>query len=534
MDQILYNGDITTMDANCPRAQAVLIRDGRYVLVGDDQTVLSAAPLADKTDLQGAAVYPGLIDSHLHILNLAITSRELEMGGIFTRQGVLEAVSSWAQRLPEGATLDGRGFNEDLWDDPRLPTRQELDAVAPHHPVRLTRVCGHMVLANTAAIEQMGITSATSVPEGGEMDLEAGIFNENAIGLLAYREKKNVEDCKQLLYEGMCKAADAGLTGIWTDDFGTGGYDMHLVVEAYRQLEREGRVPLRVIQQCALPDEEDWQDFLRSGFAYGQGSDLYRIGPRKLYADGSLGARTAYLSVPYADRAERQGVPIYSQERLNQLAEETHRAGMPFIVHAIGDAATDLVLNAIDHARQTVLGSECLPSGIVHCQITRPDQLNRIARMGVSVYAQPVFTEYDLHICRDRVGEALEQTSYQWKTLLESGVNFSSGSDCPVEPLDPAKNIYCAVTRKDFVHQPEGGWLPQERLSVHQAIACHTVEAARAVGYEDRLGKIAPGYLADASVYPKAFDQMKADEILSQHPLFTMVGGQIRQNVEKA
>lgn len=530
MDMILYNGQIVTMNAACPRAEAALIRDGRYAAVGTLREVeAQAAPDAQRYDLAGAAVYPGMIDSHLHILNLAITSRELVLNEVRTRDGALAAVKERAAMFPVGSELDGRGFNEDLWDDKRLITRRELDAVAPEHAVRLTRVCGHMVIANSLAIQKAGVTADTPVPEGGEVDLERGIFNENAINLLFPEgEDGGVELCKELLLEGMTKAADAGLTGIWTDDFYTGGYTMHTVAAAYRQLEAEGRMPVRVVQQCALASDALWQEFLNAGFRYGQGSDLYRIGPRKLYADGSLGARTACLSVPYADRPERQGVPIYPQSELNHLAEQTYREGMPFIVHAIGDAATDSVLDAIAYARAAVPGTDALPSGIVHCQITRPEQLKRIADMHAVVYAQPVFVEYDLHICRDRAGETLEKTSYAWKTMLDAGVNISSGSDCPVEPLDPAKNIYCAVTRKDFSYLPEGGWLPEQCLTVEEAVRCHTVEAARAVGYEDRLGQIAPGFLADATVFPKALDDIPQDALLTQKPLFTMVGGVIR------
>ncbi len=527
MKQILYNGYIHTMDETNPLSDAVLIEDGKYIAVSDAQTVFTLAPDAVKTDLKGAAVYPGLTDSHLHILNYAITSRALVLNDVKDRKEVLRLVREKAQT--EDA-VDGRGFNEDLWEDRRLITRKDLDEVSPDKPVRLTRVCGHMVVANTAAMRSAGIDKNTSAPEGGTIDYENGIFCENAIGLIfADDGDRGVEACMELLYDGMCRAADAGLTAIFTDDFGTGGYSMHTVAEAYRRLERSGRMPVRVVQQCALPDDESWNEFLNAGFRYGQGTDLYRIGPRKLYSDGSLGARTAWLSVPYADAPQKTGVPIYTQNELNRLAVQSHHAGMPFIVHAIGDAGADCVVKAILHARREVTGTEQLKSGIVHCQITTAELLDVIAKEHILVYAQPVFTEYDLHICRDRVGEELEKTSYNWKTLYDTGVCISSGSDCPVEPLDPAKNIYCAVTRKDFEHYPEGGWMPEQRLSVYEAIACHTVKAAESVGYEDRLGKIKAGFLADASVFPKKFESMDADDILNQKPLFTMVNGVIRR-----
>lgn len=531
VDKVFMNARFITMDEAQPTAEAVLVRDGRFAAVGAAQDVLAqAGPEAEIVDLGGTAAYPGMIDSHLHILNLAIMSQALVLTEVWSRDELLMAVRGRSRRLPAGTVIDGRGFNEDLWDDRRLPTRQELDRAAPDHPVRLTRVCGHMVIANSRAIERAGITADTPVPDGGAMDLETGVFAENALNLLFDGDgDPGVEMCKTLLYDGMRQAADVGLTGIWSDDFYTGNYSMHTVAQAYRELEQEGRMPVRVVQQCALANDARWQEFLDSGFRYGQGSDMYRIGPRKLYADGSLGARTACLTVPYADQPDKQGVPIYPQAELNRLAAQTHAAGMPFIVHAIGDAAAQSVLDAIAYARQAVPGTDELPSGIVHCQITSQEQLDRIAREHVTVYAQPVFTEYDLHICRDRVGEALEKTSYSWATLYRSGVCISSGSDCPVEPLDPAKNIYCAVTRKDFNGQPEGGWLPEQCLTVEEAVACHTIQAARAVGAEERLGRIRVGLLADMTVFDRALDVVAPDAIMDAAPVMTVVGGVVRR-----
>ncbi len=530
MEQVFFHGLICTMDSEQPMAQAVLIRDGRFAWVGTDEEVLAmAAPGALLHDLQGAAAYPGLIDSHLHILNHAMASRELELNGMRIRGGALEAIAERVSSLAEGAALDGRGFNEDLWDDPRLPLRRELDAIAPRTPVRLTRICGHLVIANTCAMQQSGVTASTAAPEGGMLDYERGIFAETAIGLLYPSDQDaGVASCMELLEAGMSMAADAGLTAIFTDDFGTGGYTMATVTEAYRTLEAQGRMPVRVVQQCAMPTDESLKAFLHEGYHYLYGSDMYRLGARKLYADGSLGARTAWLSEPYADRPETCGVPTYTQQELNRLAEEAHRAGLPVIVHAIGDAAVSSVLDAIGYARRALPGTDKLPDGIVHCQITTPELLKRIAREHVCVYAQPVFAEYDLHICRDRVGARREESSYAWATLLRSGVCVSSGSDCPVEPLSPVKNIYCAVARRDFDHQPPEGWLLSERLTLQEALRCHTVEAARAASLEDRLGRIRAGYLADMTVFPKPLGDVPVDELPDQKPLMTVLGGRVR------
>lgn len=531
MQTIYYNGKITTMNPRQPKAEAILIRDGKIAAVGGSEEIL---PMQDENarlvDLQGAAVYPGLMDSHLHILSLGASRRGVVLDGMRSREEVLAAIGRRAAEQPEGTIIEARGFNQDLWPDRRLITKAELDEIAPRHGVKMRRVCGHMVIVNSVALQMAGIDAQTKAPAGGEIDFDAGILTENALNLLdAVVTDEGVESCKKLLLSGMRLAADAGLTAIFSDDLGTAGFSMHTVIQAYRELEKEGKMPVRVVQQCALATEEEMEEFLRAGYRYGQGSDWFRLGPRKLYTDGSLGARTAWLKQPYADAPDTRGVPVYTKEGYFSVALQSHRAGMPFITHAIGDAGVELVLDAIEYARAQVPGTDHLPDGIVHCQITSEAQLERIAKMGVHVYAQPVFVEYDLHICGDRVGEALAKTSYNWKTLLDKGVCISSGSDCPVESLAPAGNIYCAVTRKDYEGKPENGWLPDQCLTVEEAIGCHTRMAAKTVGMDDRLGCIGEGYLADLSIYPQDFAEMDPMEILHQQPIMTVVGGRERK-----
>ena len=531
MKTIYYNGCITTMDPQRPKAEALLIRDGKFVSVGCNEEILAQRDADTRlVDLQSAAVYPGLMDSHLHILGLGSARRGVVLNGMQSRWEVLDAIRKRAAEQPDGTMIEARGFNEDLWQDRRLITRAELDEAAPRHGVKLRRVCGHMVIANSMAMQMAGIDADTPAPSGGEIDFDAGILTENALNLLdAAMVDEGVESCKALLLSGMHIAADEGLTAIFSDDLGTAGFSMHTVIQAYRELEKEEKLPVRVVQQCALATEAEMEEFLHAGYFFGQGSDWFRLGPRKLYTDGSLGARTAWMKAPYADAPDTRGVPVYSKEEYFAAALHSHRVGMPFITHAIGDAGVELVLDAIEYAREQVPGTENLADGIVHCQITSAEQLKRIAQMNVHVYAQPVFVEYDLHICRDRVGEELEKTSYNWKTLLDLGVCISSGSDCPVESLSPAGNIYCAVTRKDYQGKPENGWLPDQCLMVEEAIGCHTCLAAKTVGMEDRLGRIKEGYWADLSVYPWDFAAIPPEEILHQKPIMTVVGGKERK-----
>ena len=241
VNTVFYGAKFFTMADEMPVAEAVWVKDGRIRAVGKKDEVLSrAGGNAATRDLNGAAVYPGLIDSHLHILNHAITSHRLMLNGVRSRDEALRMLSERAKRAAAGEIICGRGFNEDLWADKRLPTRRELDLAAPGHAVLLTRVCGHLIVANSLTMEMAGVTRETVAPAGGWMDYENGFFAENALGLVNIDARDGgVERCKQLLYEGMCMAADAGLTAIFSDDIFTGGYSMESVLTAYRALEKE-------------------------------------------------------------------------------------------------------------------------------------------------------------------------------------------------------------------------------------------------------------------------------------------------------
>ena len=529
MESVFYSAHIFSENGENSGKTALLVRDGRVALVGTDAEILAAAGSAsDMTDLKGAYVYPGMTDSHLHILNKAYTDSQLPLEGLKSREEVLEAVRRRARMLPAGARIDGRGYNEDLWEDRRPVTRAELDLVCPDRAVRLTRVCGHTVTANTRALEEKGMTGAYRPPEGGTVDPVTGAVTENAIfDLFRNDENPGVEDCMQKLLAGMNYAADLGLTQIFSDDLTSGPYGAETVLEAYRRLDAEGKMPVRVVEQCALATDEEMTAWAAKGRAYMSGSGFFRIRPRKLYADGSLGAGTAWLREPYADR-EGTGVRVTGTEEMKKLFVTAHRLGYPCIVHAIGDGAVQCVLDAAAYAKRVLPESAALPDGIVHCQITGPDQLERIREEDLCVYAQPVFAEYDLHICSKRVGAERESTSYAWKTLYDSGVRISSGSDCPVEDASPAGNIYCASERKDYSGFPQGGWTPREKLTRREAILCHTVQAARCAGLEDRMGRVAPGYLADFTVYDRDLETVSAEELLRLRPVMTVVNGKIR------
>lgn len=531
MKRLFYNARIYTMNPNMPQAAAMLIEDGRVVWTGD----ISAQANADESiDLQGAVVMPGMGDSHMHLMSLGrrLCSLDVSRATDWVQMQQMAAQYLAEQQLMPGEWIDAAGFNEDRFSPPVPPTRRELDLVAPDHPMVLRRVCGHIAICNTAALQALGITADTPQPAQGEFEIEDGVpngrFKEYGITFLdSLRPAPDIACLKRWLRAGMQHAVASGLTFVASDDLETApGCSWEMVLQAYDELRAEG-MPLRVNQQCLLATPQQLQRFLDAGYRTGQGDDWFTIGPLKLLADGSLGARTALLSQEYADAPGEQGMGLYTTGQLAELIGMAHRHGMHAAVHAIGDGAIRRVLDAIEQAMQQPGTPPALPHGIVHCQITDSALLERIRQMGVQVYAQPVFLEYDLHMAEQRVGAPLASTSYAWRTLCEQGTLISGGSDCPVEPCSPFKGIYCAVSRRDFSGQPQGGWYPQQTLSRGQAAALFTTSAAAAMGL-DRCGQLRLGGYADFLVLASDPFAVSCEELIEMAPAQVWVNGERR------
>ena len=537
MKRLFYNAHIYTMDPRRPQATAMLSEDGRVLWTGDAAGKVSAD---ESVDLEGAVVMPGMGDSHMHLMSLGRRLCSLDVSQASDWAQMQQMVTRYLceNQLAPGEWIDAAGFNEDRFSPSVLPTRRELDCVAPDHPMILRRVCGHMVICNTAALRALGITADTPQPVQGEFEIEDGYpngrFKEYAITFLdSLRPAPDIACLKRWLRAGIQHALATGLTFVASEDLETApGCSWEMVLQAYEELRAEG-MPLRVNQQCLLSSPQQLQRFLDAGYRTGQGDDRFTIGPLKLLADGSLGARTALLSQDYADAPGEQGMGLYTTEQLAELISMAHRHGMHAAVHAIGNGAIRRVLDAIEEAIQQPGPAPALPHGIIHCQITDAALLERIGRMGVQVYAQPVFLEYDLHMADQRVGEQLASTSYAWRTLCEQGTLVSGGSDCPVEPCSPFKGIYCAESRRDFSEQPQNGWNPQQALSRTQAIALFTTSAAAAMGLE-RCGQLRPGSCADFLVLRQDPFTAACEELVAMRPAQVWVNGECRIETQKS
>jgi len=494
---IYHNAVVFTAQGSL--AQAFGVENGKFTFVGSNEEAdrLSAD---QRIDLAGAFVCPGFHDSHMHLLNYGQT---LSMAPLHRFTGSLADMLQSLRDSGPGRSgwILGRGWNQDYFsDEKRMPNRWDLDQVSFEHPVCAVRACGHALAVNSRALEILGVHKDTPPIPGGTIGMERGepngLFFDNAMDLVLPKiPSPTLEEVKNMIRLACGELNRHGITSCGSDDYCVfQNLSWETVNEAFRQLEQEGDLSVRVNEQANFTNSQALEGFLKAGNTTGSGSEYFRIGPLKLLGDGALGARTAYLSKPYADDPSTCGLSVFTKEQFDQLIGMAHSNGMQVAVHCIGDACLDLVLDSLEKAL-TENPRDDHRHGIVHCQITRPDQLRRISALNLQVYAQSIFLDYDLHIVHSRVGSKLAESSYSWKTLLNSGVNVSNGSDCPVEMPDVMAGIQCAVTRCD--RKGSGPYLPHEAFTVEEALMSFTAAGARASFQENCVGTIAPNLLAD-------------------------------------
>ena len=533
MNTAFYNGAVYS--GELPLKTAFLVSEGHFAAVGTDEEILRQTGAEDRRiDLQGRFVCAGFNDSHMHLLNYGNSLRSVNLAkATGSLQALLSALSGRLQTRPpeSGEWLVGRGWNQDYFSDVRrMPDRNDLDGISAQVPIRITRACGHCCVINSKALQLAGIDRNTKAPEGGSIGHDEngepdGRLYENAIELLnpvtPVPDKRNL---KSMLQVAMKEANKYGITSVQTDDYSSfRSVPWQLINEAYQELEREGKLTLRVTEQCNFNDPALLRGFIEAGNTTGTGSEFFRIGPLKLLGDGSLGSRTAHLSMPYLNTdGQEQGFSLFSKEELREMVSLAHRNGMSVAVHAIGDACLDEVLDAIEDALREYPRADHR-HGIVHCQITRADQLERMARLKVHIYAQSIFLDYDNHIVRVLVPETLTDTSYSWKTLLRAGLTVSNGSDCPVELPDVMAGIQCAVTRCAL--DGFGPYLPDQAFTVQEALDSFTQAGARASFEETIKGRIQPGMLSDFVVLSQNPFDTEPEKLHEIKVLETWLGG---------
>lgn len=536
MKQAVINGKIYVEKGIY--AQALLVEDGVITCVGTEEEVRrSAGDDCEIYDCQGRTVIPGLNDTHLHFLKFGMELNRAPIVGSRSVEEVVQRCRKFIEEHPQRVKsgLHANGWNQDLFTEgeKRMPDRYDLDRISTEIPVVLERVCGHAISVNSKVIELLGLTEdSPQVPGGqflkGEDGKLNGIFTENA-GNEALRlfPPATKEEMQEAMESAMDYAVSHGLTSVQSNDAGTsfGGYEnfFSMMHEIYDR----DQAKVRYRHQLSFQDTDTYKAFLEGEYLdprYG-GDSWLTMGPLKLFKDGSLGARTAYMKNGYVGEPDNRGVDCISKEEMTEFCLLAKEHGMQVATHAIGDAACEETIDCYEKA--FVDGENKLRHALVHCQITDRGILDRIVEKDIYVMAQPVFIDYDMTILEKLCGSELASTSYNFGTLLREGAHLSYGTDCPVEDCNPFDNLYMAVTRKDRSGNPEGGFFPSECVDVETAIDAYTLESARNEFQEDRKGRLKPGYYADLVVLDRdifTVDPMEIREIL---PVMTMVGGKI-------
>ncbi|TXH77881.1 MAG: amidohydrolase [Lysobacteraceae bacterium] len=533
--RILTAAKIHTMDPARPVVQAMAWDEaGRLLALGDADTVLAHYPQAERVDAGDATVIPGLIDAHGHVMGLGQALMRADLTGTRDKAEILERLRAFERDLPEGAWLLGRGWDQNDWPEQAFPSAADLDAAFPTRPVWLERVDGHAGWANTAAMraaeQRRGGRSFSGdwQPEGGRIvrtdGRAGGVFVDNAMQAVdAVVPPADHALRERMLHRALQAAAQNGLTGV--HDMGASRADLAL----YREFADRGELTLR-IEAYADGDSGALADLCKHG-VYRHPSGRLRMQGVKLYIDGALGSRGAALLRDYDDDHGNRGLLMTEPQAFTRLLRKVRGCGVQAATHAIGDRGNRVVL---DGYRQ-VLGDDAASDHrwrIEHAQVVALDDIPRFAALRVIASMQPTHATSDMPWAQDRVGGDRIAGAYAWRRFLDSGARLALGSDFPVESVDPRLGLYAAVTRQDREGHPPGGWLPDQKLSIEEALRGFTADAAYAGRAETEVGKLAPGLRADFVVLEQDPMTAPADTIDDLRIRSTWVDGKPVYRVE--
>lgn len=516
-----YNGNFYISEGVF--ASSILVESGKIIAVD------SSEEGDENIDLKGATVIPGLNDSHLHLHQTGQALNRVDLSIAKSIDEVIRLTRDFMKDHPKDFFY-GRGWNHDYFQDGevRLLDRHDLDKISRDVPIMLERVCGHVAAVNSKAIEFMEMYADMRV-EGGEIrlgkdGLPNGIITENALAYVKeFIPKERDSEIKSNILQAMDYAVSKGVTSVGSTDYYSDGYirTVSIITDIYKKGEHKLRYDPQFNFQSMDGLEDYYNNYYLDNSLY---NDRYTRGALKVFKDGSLGARTAMLRKNYKDDPSAFGTSAIDNEVLEEMLAFCEKNSIRMIVHAIGDRAVEGLINIYSKGMQKGNPNR---HGIVHCQISDLDQLKRIAENKIYVYYQPVFLQYDIMIIEDRVGKELARTSYAFKTMQDLDPTLVSyGTDAPVEDLNPFENIYHAVTRQRRNGFPEGGFYPEERVSVSRSIDAYTIGSAYSQGLEDVKGRIKEGHFADFVVLDRDIFTCPVEEIKDIKPLATYIGGE--------
>lgn len=538
-DVIFTHGNIYTgvVDASSPlgsskRAEAIALRGDRILAVGARDEIMKMKGSETKVvDLGGRFVMPGFNDAHMHLASAGLEKLNVDMVGVKTLDEFRKRLRAKAEAAAPGEWVVGGGWDETLWPVKVLPRRWDLDEVSGGHPVFLSRIDGHIGVANTRALQLAGVTAATKDPEGGKIDRDesgtpTGILREKACdAVFSVIPKPTHEKRRHAIELALADLASHGITSAQD-------YSQWKDFQIYEELEHEGKLTARISEW--LPFDDSIEELSRKRDSHPAADNMLHTGMLKGFMDGSLGSKTAALLAPYSDDPGNTGIPQYAPGKLNAMTRERVLAGYQIGFHAIGDKGVQMALDAFADAEKAAkeAPAEAKPKAVdggadyrlrvEHAQVTTPQQVLRFKELKVIASMQPNHLLTDMNWAESRLGPKRAADSYAWAEFLRSGVVLAFGTDYPVEPVTPFRGLYSAITR---MSEDGKRSYPGQKLNIEQAISAYTTGAAFAEFAEKQKGKLAPGMLADFVVLDRDITAASPPKILETKVLRTVVGG---------
>src|SRR5881296_3606473 len=525
-DIVIRGGMVWTgLSSGAAQRGVVAIAAGKILAVGDSAAI--ARYVGSRTQVihaHGRLVIPGLADGHTHFIGGGFQLASVDLRNAATPQEFIRRLREYARTVKPGEWITGGDWDHTLWPGQPLPRHEWIDSVTPSNPVFVSRLDGHEALANAAAMNAAGITKDTPTPAGGEILRDPktgepiGIFKDQALDLIGRAEPDpSPEQQDSALARALAHAASLGVTATahmsasWAD------------LAAYRRLEKAGRLTMRVAVYLPL---ESWRTVADTVGRLGPGDDWVKIGGLKGYMDGSAGSRTAYFFQPYSDSAGYSGLLQHPEADMRQWIGAADAAGLQIAVHAIGDRANAILLAIYDSVARAH-GPRDRRFRVEHAQHLRPQDIPLFGKLGVIASVQPYHAIDDGRWVEQRIGPERIKTTYAFRTLLDTGAKLAFGSDWTVAPLDPILGVYAAVTRRTLDGKHPGGWVPQQKITVAEALRAYTVGAAYATFGERTRGVLAPGYDADVVVIDRNLFTLPPDSLDRARVRYTIVAGRV-------
>lgn len=534
LDKLFINGEIYSMKKEGEKFQSLGIKDGKIIFLGTNDEVKNVSS-KELIDLKGKMMIPGMADAHLHLYAYCQNLTFVDLSKVHNINEMISLMKEKIKNVKKGDWVKGVNFDQSKWKENRFPTLEEMNSISKDNPVIIKRCCLHAVVANSRALEIAGIGKNYQAGSGGIVELDKngmpnGILREQSTKVfddILPDPLKDIEVQKKIMQDVLNDMSSKGITTIHT--YAAKIWQYNEDINIYKNFEKEGKLPLRV----TVCIDELFEPEILTKEKLNNPYRKVQLGAYKIFSDGSMGSRSAALKKPYSDDPQNSGFMLFTQEELNNKILTGYEHGLQPAIHAIGDRALDMTLSAIEHTLKTTKEKGMtdeeqknrLPFRIIHVQMIDDDLLERMKKLPLVLDIQPIFLCTDLHWIEDRIGKERLKGSFALKTMENAGLIQTGGSDCPVETYEPLKGIYAAVTRQDMEGYPTEGFLPEERLSVYEALCMYTKNVHYATGQESVLGTLEIGKFADLTVLEKNLFKIDKKEIKDVKVEQTYVAG---------